>query len=97
MSNKPSSEFIANMRNFVEEAIMDTLEENKALLAVGFEDAFIGATRGSNVVAVYDYDECVKVLMDRDGMSIQDAVEFMEYNVVGSYVGEKTPIFINRK
>jgi hypothetical protein len=33
--------------------------------------------------------------MERDDMTCADAVEFMEFNVVGSYVGEKTPIFIS--
>ena len=48
-----------------------------------------------NVVAVYDYDMCVHVLMERDGMTCEEAIEFMDFNVTGSYVGEKTPIFIS--
>ena len=47
------------------------------------------------MIAVYDYDMCVHILMERDGMDCQDAIDFMEYNVVGSYVGEKTPLFIS--
>ena len=47
------------------------------------------------MVAVYDYDVCVQILMERDSMTIEDAVEWMEYNVVGSYVGDKTPVFIS--
>jgi hypothetical protein len=44
---------------------------------------------------VYDFDMCVHILMERDGMTCEEAVEFMDYNVTGSYVGEKTPIFIS--
>jgi hypothetical protein len=65
-----------------------------ALLADGFEDAFIGFGRQfANYVAIYDYDKCIDILMKRDGMEYEDAVEFMEYNVVGAYVGPTTPVF----
>ena len=30
-----------------------------------------------------------------EGMDWDDALEYIEYNVVGSYVGEKTPIYIS--
>ena len=32
--------------------------------------------------------------MKRDKMTEEEAVEFFQHNVVGSYVGEKTPIFV---
>jgi len=96
MTSKASKEFAANMRLFRVEQIMQTLVDAEALVADGFENALIGHTQGSNVVAVYDYDKCVQVLMERDEMSCEDAVEFMEFNVVGSYVGEKTPLFISQ-
>ena len=76
--------------------LMSRLEESDALLADGFEDALIGITENHHFrdVAVYDYDDAVDILMVRDGMSEEDAIEFMEYNVVSSYVGESTPVFI---
>ena len=95
MSRKASKEFIANMKMFRVEQIMQALVDEEALLADGFEEALLGHTQGLNVVAVYDYDMCVHILMERDGMTCEDAVEFMDYNVTGSYVGEKTPIFIS--
>lgn len=68
------------------------------LLADGFEDALIGfGYQHTKVIAIYDYDKCVKVLMERDEMSEEDAIEHMEYNVVGSYVGEHTPIFLSKE
>jgi len=64
--------------------------------ADGFETAFVavGFRYNGNDIAVYDYDLCIKVLIDRDEMSLQEAHEYMDYNVVGSYVGEETPLFI---
>ena len=96
MSSKASKEFIANMKMFRIEQIMFALSEEEALLADGFEEALLGHTQGSNIVAVYDYDMCVHILMERDGMTCEEAVEFMDFNVTNSYVGEKTPIFISQ-
>ena len=75
------------------ELLMEILADHEALLADGFEDALIGYSNGPNLVAVYDYTMCVQILID-DDMTYEDALEHMEYNVVNSYVGEKTPIFI---
>jgi len=36
----------------------------------------------------------IEILMKED-MSREEAVEHLDYNVVGSYVGEKTPQYIN--
>ena len=72
---------------------MLALEENECLLADGFEDAVIGITEGMNVVAVYDYESCVHILTEQD-MSYEEAVEYMDFNVTGAYVGEKTPVFV---
>lgn len=70
------------------------LEENKALLADGFEDALIGYTNGAKVVAVYDYDKCIKALRRQNRWDYEDAVEWMNFNVVDAGYGDRTPIFI---
>jgi len=64
--------------------------------ADGFDKAIIGiASRaGFEDVIAYNWDKCVNVLQDRDGMSLEDAIEFMDFNVVGSYVGKDTPVFV---
>ena len=74
---------------------LDTLPED-LLLADGFDGAILGVCRrcGSDDVVAYSYNKCVKILMERDGMKYIDAVEYMEFNVVGSYVGSTTPVFI---
>ena len=75
------------------EYLLEVLEEEEALVAKEFESALIGYTNGANLVAVYDYELCVHILME-DNMTYEQAIEHMEYNVVGGYMGEKTPIFI---
>jgi hypothetical protein len=34
--------------------------------------------------------------MQRDGMDLEDAVEHMDFNVTGAWVGEQTPMFLVR-
>lgn len=68
----------------------------EALFADGFDDALVGIARrcGQPDLAIYDYELGVKVLMDRDGMSEEEAIEYMEFNVVGAWVGPNTPIWM---
>ena len=65
-----------------------------AVFADGFDAAIIGYD--TNCTVVYDYDKCMKILMQRDSMTEHEAHEHMEFNVVGAYVGDFTPIFIHR-
>tara|TARA_R100000988_G_C3942780_1_gene137085 strand:+ start:196 stop:483 length:288 start_codon:yes stop_codon:yes gene_type:complete len=74
----------------------DVYEEG-LLVADGFEKAFIGVGRQfTKPVAIYDRQKCIDILMTRDGMSIDEAEEYFEYNVQGAYVGEDTPIFMEK-
>ena len=68
------------------------------VLATGFEEAVIGISErcGAPSLVAYDADKCIQILIDQ-GMTDEEAVEYFGYNVVGSYVGERTPIFIWNK
>jgi len=77
-----------------QEQLMEVLAEEEAITADGFDDALVGFTCGANIVAVYDVQKMVEILMAED-MDAEAAVEFLDYNVIGSYVGEKTPVYIN--
>lgn len=70
---------------------------SKLLQADGFEDALIGVGRkkGSEDSLVYDYEKCVDILIQKEKMSHEEAIEWMEYNVVDAYVGPTTPIFVH--
>lgn len=68
----------------------------EAMIADGLDGAMVGYTMNHHqpVVAVYDYDKCVKILVNRDGMSDEDANEFLHFNTLGAYVGPDGPLFI---
>lgn len=78
----------------IDEELLQELEDNECLLADGFDDALIGITEGMNPVSVYDTDKCIEVLIRDSKMNHEDAVEYFYFNVVGAYVGEKTPVFL---
>ena len=66
-----------------------------ALLADGFDEAYCGVCyrAGQEPLAAYDCDKCIQILVDR-GMSMDEAIEYFEFNVLDAYVGEQTPVFI---
>ena len=68
------------------------------LVADGFEEAFVGIVESFGLAprACYDYDKCIQILMRPSDMEYEDAVEFFQLNVEGSYVGEHTPAFIKQ-
>jgi hypothetical protein len=68
----------------------------KVLLMDGFDEACIGFSQRINepMLAVYSYDMMLDLLMDRDGMELDVAEEYIEYNCVGAWIGEQTPIIV---
>ena len=67
----------------------------ESLTADGFDEAIIGFdVSGGNVI--YDYNKCLKILMESHNMDYTDAHEYMEYNVVSAYVGDLTPYFMHK-
>ena len=61
--------------------------------ADGLDEAIIGFEPNLWKV-VYSRSLVVDVLMKRDGMGPDEAVEFAEFNIFGAMVGEKTPLWV---
>jgi hypothetical protein len=74
--------------------LLEILEDNECLVATGFDEAIIGFSYGLETRAVYDIDQVLDILQREDGMTREDAMEHFDYNIAGSYVGPKTPIFV---
>ena len=68
----------------------------EAMMADGFDDAIIGMCIqfGAEPLVAYNYEKCLEILVERDGITKTEAIDFMEFNVIGSYVGLNTPVFI---
>jgi len=81
----------------VKEARAALAEENPdALWPDGFEEAFIGQARrcGQSALAAFSVKKCLQILMDRDGMTYEEADEFFSFNVADAWMGAGTPIWI---
>lgn len=70
--------------------IIEKYPDESFLKADGFDEALIGVDTNS-MRLIYSTSKCIKILC-RD-MSELDAIEYFDFNVSGSYVGEKTPIW----
>jgi hypothetical protein len=74
---------------------LDALGET-ALLMDGFDEALIGFSQRINApfLAVYSWDKMMDVCMERDGMTWEEAEEYISHNCIGAWVGEQTPIIV---
>ena len=71
--------------------------EELLLFADGYDEAILGiAELNGNACVVYDRAKVIKILRSRDGMTRADAEEFFSYNVAGAFLGESSPIFLQR-
>lgn len=66
----------------------------------GFDEAIIGPAMlwtksgGRIEVLIYDAEIIRNILMARDGMTFEDAREFIEFNIEDAYVGPDTPLLV---
>ena len=73
-------------------------EDKGLMLADGLDHAFLGLMLRFNVlepIACYDYDRVIQGYVE-EGMTEEEAVEFFEFNVIGAWVGERTPCYLRR-
>jgi len=76
----------------LEEAIEDICgPDDMPLMADGFDDAVIGMCM-KTMVLIYDYEKVIEILM-KDEMDRDEAEDFFSFNILGAYMGEKTPLF----
>ena len=61
-----------------------------------YDEAVIGVVERAGGQSVIAYDtQIILSILERD-MSPEEAQEFFEYNILGAYMGEMTPVFITR-
>jgi hypothetical protein len=70
-------------------------EEHPDLLTLdGFDEAVLGVVERAGLLAVcYDRNKIISILM-RD-MNEEEAWEFYEFNILGAYMGEHTPVYLD--
>ena len=74
---------------------LSDIHGEELIFADGFDDAIIGVATGfDSARVVYCYASMVEVMMKDNNMSYEDALDWVEFNTIGSYVGENTPIYV---
>ena len=72
------------------EKIIKAFEDEQFLKADGFDEAVIGVDY-DNLRLVYSISKVIDIL--KQYMNTDDAWEYFAFNILGSYVGEKTPVW----
>ena len=72
--------------------LIETYPDENLLIADGFDGAIIGVDEKSMRV-IYSVKKCIEILIVDQLLTDEEAIEHFEFNVAGSYIGEKTPIW----
>ncbi len=66
----------------------------------GFDNALVGIASvwkdgGERVdTLIYDGEKIITILCEQSGMSYDEALEYISFNIEDAYVGENTPIIV---
>lgn len=72
--------------------IIEWFSEEDILIADGFDEEIIGVGENfGEIRLIYSVSKCIEIL-SKD-MDEEEEVEYFDFNVRGSYVGDKTPIW----
>ena len=67
-----------------------------AIILDGLDDAIIGIVEefGNGRRILYSKHKILTILCERDLMTMSEAEEFFDYNIIGLYAGEQNPVFL---
>jgi hypothetical protein len=62
-----------------------------------FDDAVIGVVQGNKDLFAVCYSEpkVLEILMEKENMDPEEAMEWYQFNIFGAYVGKNTPVFVD--
>lgn len=77
--------------------ILEEHDDEAFLKADGFDKVIIGLVEDFNAPPrlAYSVKKCIRILVSDYGMSMEEAVEYFEFNISGAYVGKKTPVWVH--
>lgn len=69
-----------------------------AILLNGLESAIIGIVQefGNGNRVLYSKQKILDILQERDQMTMGEAEEFYDYNILGLYAGEQNAVFLDQ-
>ena len=84
------------MQPLTKEALEEiSTQIEQALVFIGYDDCIIGVAGrcGMDEVLVYGYDLLIAKLVTQ-GMTPDEAAEYLEVNMAGAYMGDGTPLIL---
>jgi hypothetical protein len=68
-----------------------------AILLDGLEDGIVGIVQefGNGNRVLYSKQKILNILQERDLMTMGEAEEFYDYNILGLYAGEQNAVFLD--
>lgn len=73
---------------------MIRIDNEEILLSDGFNNALIGNC-ARTFKAIYSLSKMIDILILEKDMCYEEAREYLDFNVIGVYVGNYTPIYLN--
>lgn len=74
--------------------IVEMFPEEEIIKCDGYDDCCIGYDYGfGDIRLIYSVKMVLDKMVNEDGLSEDEAIEHFEYNLRGSYLGLKTPIW----
>lgn len=75
--------------------IVDEIAEG-AIILDGFNDAIIGVVEefGNGERVLYSKEKIIKIMVERDGMTETESLEFYDFNILGLFAGDQNPVFL---
>lgn len=81
-------------KTFIKEILAE--ENPEAYIYDDADDAILGLVYSENgPVLAYSYSAYLSIFMERDGMDLEEAIEFFEFNVSELSLGEGQPIIVD--
>jgi hypothetical protein len=73
------------------DALIEIYSDEELIIADGFDEAILGIEQDTFRI-IYSVTKCLEII-EASGLPEEEALDYFYFNVHGSYVGKKTPIF----
>lgn len=80
----------------IRERIQENYPDEEFIFYDGLDEAIIGVSQQftKSLVITYSYLKCIDVLVEKEDMTPDEAIEYLDFNTISMWVGEKTPAFL---
>jgi hypothetical protein len=80
------------------ENILNEINESAegSVLLTGLDDAILGIVEefGNDPRVLYSKEKIINILIENEGMSKSEALEYYDFNILGMYVSDQNPVFL---